>query len=97
MAGFEAQGEQIGAGISVIAVDSQPGDGPALHRHQYAEVFVVLEGQATFTVGDEERVISAGHVAVVPAGIPHRFVNSGPGRLLQVDIHENDHVVTEWL
>jgi mannose-6-phosphate isomerase-like protein (cupin superfamily) len=34
---------------------------------------------------------------VAPAGVPHRFVNSGPGRLVQVDIHENDHFVTEWL
>ena len=97
MAGFEAQGQEIGAGISVIAVDSQPGDGPALHRHAYTEVFVVLEGQATFTFGDEERVVAAGGVAVAPAGVPHRFVNSGPGRLVQVDIHENDHFVTEWL
>jgi quercetin dioxygenase-like cupin family protein len=97
MAGFEAQGQEIGAGISVIAVDSQPGDGPALHRHAYTEVFVVLEGQATFTLGDEQRVVVAGGVAVAPAGVPHRFVNSGPGRLVQVDIHEHDHFVTEWL
>jgi hypothetical protein len=39
MAGFETLGEEIGAGISVIAVDSQPGEGPALHRHAYAEWF----------------------------------------------------------
>ncbi len=97
MAGFEAQGQEIGAGISVIAVESQPGDGPALHRHAYTEVFVVLEGQATFTLGSEERIVEAGHVVVAPAGIPHRFVNSGPGRLVQVDIHEHDHFVTEWL
>ena len=97
MAGFEAQGHEIGAGISVIAVDSQPGDGPALHRHPYTEVFVVLEGQATFTLGDERRVVAAGEVAVVPAGVAHQFANSGSGRLVQVDIHENDHFVTEWL
>jgi quercetin dioxygenase-like cupin family protein len=97
MAGFEALGQDIGAGISVIAVDSEPGDGPARHRHAYTEVFVVLEGQATFTLGDEERVVTAGHVAVAPAGVPHRFVNSGPGRLVQVDIHESDHFITEWL
>ena len=97
MAGFEVQGQEIGAGISVIAVDSQPGDGPALHRHEYTEVFVVLEGQATFTVGDDQQVVSAGEVAVAPAGAAHRFVNSGPGRLLQVDIHQNERFVTEWL
>jgi mannose-6-phosphate isomerase-like protein (cupin superfamily) len=58
---------------------------------------VVLEGEATFTVGDEERVVRAGEVAVAPAGVPHRFVNSGSGRLRQVDIHENPRFVTEWL
>ena len=97
MAGFEVQGNEIGAGISVIAVDSEPGDGPALHRHQYREVFVVLEGEATFTLGDEQRVARAGDVVVAPAGVSHRFVNSGTGRLVQMDIHENHRFETEWL
>lgn len=57
----------------------------------------MLEGQATFRLGDEERVLQAGEVAVAPPGVPHRFVNSGDGRLLQVDIHENARSVTEWL
>jgi quercetin dioxygenase-like cupin family protein len=97
MSGFEVTGDEIGAGLSVIVVHSDPGAGPELHRHEYPEVFVVLEGQATFTLGDEERVLHAGAVAVAPAGVPHRFVNSGDGRLLQVDIHENARFVTEWL
>ncbi|HEY1508046.1 MAG TPA: cupin domain-containing protein [Solirubrobacteraceae bacterium] len=97
MPAFEVTGEEIGAGLSVIVVDSDPGAGPELHRHEYPEVFVVLEGQATFTLGDEERVVQAGEVAVAPPGVPHRFVNSGDGRLLQVDIHENARFVTEWL
>ena len=33
MGGFEARGDEIGSGISVIAVDAEPGEGPALHRH----------------------------------------------------------------
>jgi mannose-6-phosphate isomerase-like protein (cupin superfamily) len=33
----------------------------------------------------------------VPAGQPHRFVNSGSGRLRQIDIHLNSRYVTEWL
>jgi mannose-6-phosphate isomerase-like protein (cupin superfamily) len=48
--GFERIGDEIGAGGSVIAVNARPGDA-ALHRHTYAEVFVVLEGEATFTLG----------------------------------------------
>ena len=97
MSVFETLGEEIGANVSVIAVDLGPGEGPALHRHRYPEVFVVLEGQATFTLGDEERVVNGGEVIVAPAGVPHRFVNSGSGRLRQVDIHESPRFVTEWL
>jgi quercetin dioxygenase-like cupin family protein len=97
MTGFEAVGDEIGAGISVIAVDAEPGDGPALHRHPYTEVFVVLEGQATFTLGDQQRIVHGGQVVVAPAGVPHRFVNSGSGRLRQVDIHDHPSFDTEWL
>jgi quercetin dioxygenase-like cupin family protein len=95
--GFERTGDEIGAEVSVIVVDAAPGDGPALHRHRYREVFVVLEGEATLTLGDEEHVLHAGETAVAPAGVPHRFVNSGSGRLRQVDIHEHARFETEWL
>src|SRR5215213_9729762 len=40
---------------------------------------------------------AGGQVVVVPAGVAHKFVNSGAGRLRQVDIHASDHFVTEWL
>jgi mannose-6-phosphate isomerase-like protein (cupin superfamily) len=94
---FEKSGEEIGAGVSVIVVDAAPGEGPRLHRHRYREVFVVLEGEATFTLGAEERVVSAGEVVVAPAGVAHRFVYTGPGRLRQLDIHEHARFETEWL
>jgi hypothetical protein len=34
---------------------------------------------------------------VVAAGLPHKFVNSGIGRLRQVDVHASERFVTEWL
>jgi quercetin dioxygenase-like cupin family protein len=97
MAGFEALGVEVGAPVSVIAVDAAPGGGPALHRHPYDEIFVVLEGEATFTLGDRRRVAHAGEVVVAPAGVPHRFVNSGATRLRQVDVHVSPRFETEWL
>ena len=97
MSVFERLGEEIGANVLVIAVDLAPGEGPALHRHTYPEVFVVLEGQATFTLGGEDRVVHGGEVLVAPGGVAHRFVNSGSGRLRQVDIHESPRFDTEWL
>lgn len=97
MSGYEKTGDEIGANVCVIVVDAAPGEGPALHRHTYREVFVVLEGEATFTLGDEQRVAHGGEIVVAPAGVPHRFVNSGGGRLRQVDIHESPRFDTEWL
>ena len=43
--------------FSIILVHSEPGVGPKLHRHPYAEVFVVESGQATFQLGDETIVV----------------------------------------
>ena len=65
-------------------IDAPPGSGPKLHRHPYEEVFVVQEGSATFTVGEATIEVSGGQVAVVPAGVPHKFVNSGTRRLRQI-------------
>jgi mannose-6-phosphate isomerase-like protein (cupin superfamily) len=58
---------------------------------------VVQEGNATFTAGQETIEVSGGQVVVVPAGVAHKFVNSGAGRVRQVDMHTSDHFVTEWL
>ena len=85
-----------GADVSVFIVDAAPGSGPSLHRHDYAEVFIVLEGSATFRAGDIEREVSAGHVVVVPAGEPHGFTASGDGSK-QINIHASARFVTEWL
>ena len=85
------------APVCLILFDGAPGSGPALHRHPYAEVFIVQEGSATFTVGNETVDVSAGQIVVAPAEIPHKFVNSGAGPLRQIDIHANDRFVTEWL
>ena len=93
----EFQGHHHDAGVSFIVVDAPPGSGPRLHRHHYEEVFVVQEGSATFTAGDEVVEVSGGQVVVVPAGVPHKFVNSGTGPLRQVDIHASERFITEWL
>ena len=93
----ELEGQLYGANICVIFVDNEPGQGPRLHRHAYEETFITLEGRATFTVGSETLEVVAGQVVVVQAGMPHKFVNSGEGRLRQIDIHSSPRFVTEWL
>ena len=81
--------------VSFFLVDGPPGGGAALHTHPYEEVFVTLEGEATFTVGDDTIEVSAGQIVVVPAGVPHKFVNSGSGPLRQVDIHPSGRILQD--
>ena len=93
----EFQGHHHDVGVSFIVIGAPPGSGQKLHKHPYEEVFVVQEGAVTFTAGEEVIEASAGQVVVVPAGVPHKFVNSGTGRLRQIDIHASERFVTEWL
>jgi mannose-6-phosphate isomerase-like protein (cupin superfamily) len=71
--------------------------GPKLHRHPYAEVFVVESGQATFQLGDEFVVLDAGHVVVGPPDVPHGFTNTGTDELRLTAIHGAADFNTEWL
>ena len=83
--------------VSFFISDTPTRKGPSLHVHPYAEVFVVQEGELTFTVGDETVEATAGDIVVAPAGTPHRFVNHGTGRARHIDIHTSRRMSTEWL
>ena len=86
-----------GANISFFLIDAPTGGGPDLHTHPYAEVFVIQEGEVTFTVGEETIEAKDGQILVVPAGVPHKYVNSGAGRAKHIDIHASGRMATEWL
>jgi mannose-6-phosphate isomerase-like protein (cupin superfamily) len=83
--------------VSLILVHSGPGAGPALHRHPYAELFVVESGQATFQLGDDTIVVESGHVVVGPPDVPHGFKNTGTGELRLTAIHCASQFKTDWI
>lgn len=60
------------------------GDASPLHVHGHEdEVFVVLDGELAFWVGDERRDVGAGGVAFLPRALPHAYrVLSGPAQVL---------------
>ena len=89
------EGRRHGGGVSFFDVRFARGEGPPLHRHPYDETFLVLEGTARFTVGDETLEVGAGHVVVAPAGVTHAFVGAGDGVLHVVALAPTDRVVTE--
>ena len=86
-----------GADVSFFISETPPGKGPSLHTHPYAEVFVVQEGELTFTVGGDTIEASGGQIVVAPAGAPHKFTNTGTGRARHVDIHTSARMDTTWL
>ena len=83
----EFVGENQGAPFSAYIVTAAPEKGPPLHVHPYVEVAFVIEGTAAITIGNEQREVTAGGIAVIPANTPHRFVNSGDTVLRQIDVH----------
>lgn len=91
------RGEEHGASISLILDESEPGHGPRLHRHAYDETWVVQDGNISFQAGDDLMKAGPGDVVIVPPGVPHRFINNGPGRSRIVCIHASPKIVGEWL
>jgi len=85
------------ANISFFLIDAPPGGGPGLHIHPYEEIFVIQNGEVTFTAGDESIEAKGGQIVVVPAGVPHKYVNSGARRSRHIDIHSSRRMSTEWL
>lgn len=71
----------------------QPGTGPGLHQHPYPEILITLEGEARVTRDDDEQIVHAGDIVIVPANTPHKFVSQGNVPLKQVDIHVTDKMV----
>jgi quercetin dioxygenase-like cupin family protein len=61
-----------------------PGGGPPPHRHDFEEMFSVLEGEIEFTFRGTRSVARAGDAVNVPANAPHSFrnVSGKPARLL---------------
>jgi mannose-6-phosphate isomerase-like protein (cupin superfamily) len=86
-----------GVGLSLVLTEAKPGQGPGLHTHPYDEVHVVQDGKALFAGGGSRGVLSSGDIIVIPAGVPHRFENSGRGTLRQLGIHLSPRLVTDWL
>jgi mannose-6-phosphate isomerase-like protein (cupin superfamily) len=95
---YEFQGVQHqDTNVSFIWVDMPPGGTIRLHKHPYEEIFIIQEGQATFTVGSATLEARAGQIIIVPAEVPHKFMNFSDKQLKQIDIHVSKKFVTDWL
>jgi quercetin dioxygenase-like cupin family protein len=62
---------------TLIDMHVPPGGGPPPHRHDFEEMFTVLEGEIELTFRGQQSVARAGDTVNVPANAPHMFRNAG--------------------
>lgn len=82
---FLVTGEDTNGKYALWEAVVPPGGGPPPHVHSREEEgFYVLEGEITFTVGDQRFIASAGMFANMPVGTAHSFKNESelPAKML---------------
>jgi quercetin dioxygenase-like cupin family protein len=69
---------------SLIDMHVPPGSGPPPHRHDFEEMFTILDGEFEFTFRGQTLLATAGETINVPANAAHVFKNATgrPARLL---------------
>lgn len=74
---FLATGEETDGKYAMFEAIVPPGGGPPPHIHsREEESFLILEGEITFTVGENQIVATAGTFANMPVGSLHSFKNA---------------------
>ena len=78
------KGEDTAGRYTLIDMHVPQGGGPAPHRHDFEEMFTVLEGEIGATFRGESSTVRAGETVNIPANAPHSFTNASdrPARLL---------------
>ena len=74
-------GEDTNGRYCLIDMRIPPGGGPAPHRHDFEESFMLLEGEIEATFRGEKSTVRAGETLHIPANAPHRFTNASKGNV----------------
>ncbi|MCA2211370.1 cupin domain-containing protein [Jidongwangia harbinensis] len=77
-------GAQTGGRYCLIEMRVPDGGGPPPHRHDFEEMFTILEGEIEFTFRGDKHTVRAGSTVNIPANAPHFFrnVSGAPARML---------------
>jgi quercetin dioxygenase-like cupin family protein len=77
-------GADTGGRYCLIDMLVPPGGGPPPHRHDFEEMFTILDGEIELTIRGEAHRAGIGSTLNIPANAPHSFKNKSdkPARLL---------------
>ena len=69
-------GVQTAGRFCLIDMHIPPGGGPAPHRHDFEESFMLLEGEIEATFRGQKQTVHTGETLHIPANAPHSFTNA---------------------
>lgn len=69
-------GDDTNGRYALIDMSIPPGGGPPPHRHDFEEMFHVLEGEVDVTIRGQMSTANTGQTVNVPALAPHSFRNA---------------------
>jgi quercetin dioxygenase-like cupin family protein len=70
------EGRIEGTRLTMQLIEAAPGDVEGQHEHPSEELVAVVEGAATYYLGEmQARIVRAGQIVRIPPTIPHRYEN----------------------
>ncbi len=67
-----------------------------LHSHTNEEVYIILSGKGTMTVGKEMKDIEGFSVVYIPPNVEHSLVNTGQENLEIIYVYAPAGIVDHW-
>ena len=80
--------ENFTSGMTIIP----PQAAVPLHSHNCDEQVTILEGTADVEIDGEHHQASRHDTIFIPEGLPHRFINAGPGPMTILWMYSTDRV-----
>ena len=91
-------GEPQGATVFCSGVTSfPPGASIPLHTHNTDEQVTLLEGEGTAQIEERQEQVKPYDTTFIPAGVPHRFINSGQGRMSIMWVYGSTYVTRTYM
>lgn len=77
-------GKDTAGRYCLIDMHVPSGGGPERHRHDFEEMYTILDGEIEFTFRGDVKFATAGMTVNIPANAPHSFhnVSGSPARML---------------
>jgi quercetin dioxygenase-like cupin family protein len=91
-------GPRLGAkGISTGITRFPAGTSVPEHTHNVEEAVTLLEGEGTVEIEGKQTPVKPWDSTYIPAGVPHRFINSGNGRMSILFVYGGTHVTRTFV